>query len=446
MIKAIVDNKRMLIYLAVWMAAGILSKQLGFVVTLLFFLGFKKTDWKTMLLIGLWFTLIISDNGKGMNFTKSVKPIVMVLAFIFMKTNGSVGSFKSNWSKFFIPFFVLCSFFWLRSPEPIDSLQKTISFILLFITVPTLLIQAYIQEGNNALKTLVWFGVLLLTTTLALSVVNPGGFYYSGRYCGIFRNPNGLGVFVSLFYFLFRTIKDVFPHMFDKKDVWIITAICIVSIVLCGSRGGLLAVIIFLVFNQFYKISPFIGFFVLILSVLLSNYAISQLPVIVTSLGLEEYFRLETLEDGSGRFVAWDFAMQQIKESPYLGRGMGYTDWVFQDNMIELNLLGHQGNAHNTYLTYWIDTGLFGLISFLSALLIVFVKSSFQSRVALPICYAILFMINVESWLIASLNPFTIILVMILTLLWHKKDILLNEEKKEAIALKEMSSELETSS
>ena len=274
---------------------------------------------------------------------------------------------------------------------------------------------------------------------IAISIIGyfivPSGFTFAQRFCGIFRNPNGLGVFVVLYFFLYSVVKDIFPQLFSKKDEYIIFGTCLLAIILCGSRGALFALGIFLIFRQFYKISPYVGFFIMVLSISLANYVLNQLPIIITNLGLEEFFRLETLEDGSGRLVAWEFALERIKESPFLGKGIGFTDYIFQQNRIELNLLGHQGNAHNSYLTYWLDTGLFGLVFLLLGLLIVFVKSSFHSRVALPICYAFLFMINVESWLIASLNPFTIILVMILTLLWHKKDILQYEANKAPVAI-----------
>jgi O-antigen ligase len=435
MINAFRTNKDVLLYFGVWLIIGMLIKPIGAALTVLFILGFKRQNWIHLILLGLWFTLIISDNASGINFTKDIKPVIVVLCFMFVWLDKENLKAKSNWHKFLIPFFIIVGFSWLRNPNPTESLQKSVSLILLFTTVPSLLLSAYDYKGKTFLHSLIWFGWTLLSITLVLSVVKPGTVIYFGRYSGVFRNPNGLGVFVTLFFFLYRVVNDIFPELFKRKDRWLITGVCFLSIIMCGSRGALLAVIIFLTFNQFYKISPYLGFFIMVLAISLANYTLSQLPVIITGLGLQEYFRLETLEDGSGRVVAWEFAIEQIRLSPYIGKGIGFTDYVFQENRIELNLLGHQGNAHNSYLTYWIDTGIFGLASLLIGLLIVFIKGSFQSRLALPICYAFLFMINVESWLIASLNPFTIILVMILTLLYHKKDILLNEEKKAALAL-----------
>lgn len=85
-------------------------------------------------------------------------------------------------------------------------------------------------------------------------------------------------------------------------------------------------------------------------------------------------------------------------------------------------MLGHQGAAHNMYLTFWLDTGLIGLILFLSGLLVTFFRASKRNKLAIPILYAILFSNNYESWLTASLNPFTIQLLFILSILFIGRD------------------------
>jgi len=78
--------------------------------------------------------------------------------------------------------------------------------------------------------------------------------------------------------------------------------------------------------------------------------------------------------------------------------------------------MGHQGHAHNSYLTFWYDVGLVGLLAFLTGLL----RSFFISRkdpVIFPVIIGVLISNNFESWLTASLNPYTIVLYMIITVL-----------------------------
>ena len=84
--------------------------------------------------------------------------------------------------------------------------------------------------------------------------------------------------------------------------------------------------------------------------------------------------------------------------------------------MTYLSQLGHQGNAHNSYLTLTLDTGIIGIILFLIGLVRTMVVSAGNFFYALPVFYAALFSANFESWLAASLNPFTSLLLITLTI------------------------------
>ena len=267
MFKAIQIHKEIIIYFGIWIIAGKLADVAGYLVAMLMFLSFKRRDWRDLLVIALWFTLILSDNGKGLNFTKNIKPIIMALSFLFVWFDKTHFKFKSDWYKYLIPFFCLASFLWLRNPNPVDSLQKTISLILLFITVPSLLMNAYTQSRQDFLFRLIWFAWMLIAISIIGYFIVPSGFTFAQRFCGIFRNPNGLGVFVVLYFFLYSVVKDIFPQLFSKKDEYIIFGTCLLAIILCGSRGALFALGIFLIFRQFYKISPYVGFFIMVLSI-----------------------------------------------------------------------------------------------------------------------------------------------------------------------------------
>ena len=150
----------------------------------------------------------------------------------------------------------------------------------------------------------------------------------------------------------------------------------------------------------------------------------NNLADIITYLGLQDQFRIDTLENGSGRTIAWDFAWDQIQNDFFIGRGFSYTEYIFRINYEYLSMLGHQGAAHNSYLTFWLDTGLIGLVLYLFALITTFIKASFKSKFAFPVLYAVLFSNNYESWLTASLNPFTIQLLFILTLMFIKNEVM----------------------
>lgn len=145
------------------------------------------------------------------------------------------------------------------------------------------------------------------------------------------------------------------------------------------------------------------------------EYFLIQLPQLIGFFGLEEYFRIETLEEGSGRFVAWNFAWERIQDVFFVGGGFGHTEFVFDLYSDQLSKLGHQGNAHNSYLTIWLDTGLIGIVLFLFGLVRAIANSVAGSSYTLPIMYGVLFSTFFESWLSASLNPFTSLFLISLT-------------------------------
>jgi O-antigen ligase len=139
--------------------------------------------------------------------------------------------------------------------------------------------------------------------------------------------------------------------------------------------------------------------------------------------GIGEYFRAQTLEKAGGRTVAFEFAWKEIKLSPIFGRGFGYTEYIFHREDIEkmLNDLNHQGNTHNSYMTIIMDTGFVGFVTFLLGWLYNFGIAIKKSAFAFPVLVIALISTNIESWLAASLNPFTIVLIIILTLLTEYK-------------------------
>jgi O-antigen ligase len=71
------------------------------------------------------------------------------------------------------------------------------------------------------------------------------------------------------------------------------------------------------------------------------------------------------------RFMLWRGAWAMIKESPFLGKGLGTF-------MIYMPKYTHQGTiqyAHNSFLQIWAEAGIFSLLSFLIFLTLVLLKA-----------------------------------------------------------------------
>jgi len=106
------------------------------------------------------------------------------------------------------------------------------------------------------------------------------------------------------------------------------------------------------------------------------------------------------------------------------GKGFSYTEFIFKENYHRLSRLGHEGNAHNSYLTIWLDTGIVGLFTFIVPLILLVVQAAKKTAVAMPFLFAIIFSTYFESWLTASLNPFTIVFLVVLSIITsaHRSD------------------------
>ncbi|WP_165838168.1 O-antigen ligase family protein [Pontibacter arcticus] len=255
-------------------------------------------------------------------------------------------------------------------------------------------------------------GYLMYLANPMLVMYNEGG-----RSSGALGNPNGLGMFCFLFFLLYFVIRHYFPTLFSKRENIVIFALIISSLLWSGSRGQSLSVLIFLITQYLSKRNQIVG---LVLSAFLGIMLVSidlDIVAIAQALGFEEYLRVDTLDAGGGRVVAREFAWEQIQKNFWVGRGFSYTEWIYRQNYWELSLRGHEGNAHNAFLTVWLDTGLIGLLLFIIGWGFLFFKAAKNSYMALPIAFALITSNMVESWLVASLNPFTIQVLMILTLL-----------------------------
>jgi O-antigen ligase len=164
-------------------------------------------------------------------------------------------------------------------------------------------------------------------------------------------------------------------------------------------------------------VSPVIGFLAFLGTAIVSELVATNIVSIVGNLGLSEFFRVETLEGGSGREIAWNLAWQTIQDSLWFGKGFAFDEWIMAKNQEALNDLGHQGGVHNTYLQIWLNTGIIGLLLFLRAIFLNVIRGAARSRLAFPFLWLVMFSILPESWLAASLNPFSILFFIGLTVL-----------------------------
>lgn len=403
----------------IWLLAGLGGPVIYGVIPITMFLMKRKNMYQELLL-GFFFILIMSDSRQhGLAWADTAKNeyIVLLAVFLFFDRK-SFAPFNYFYQKF-IPFFIIafiCLFF---APNEIlfTAFEKTLSYLLLLIVVPNYVVRSHNDHGERFYQNLIYFTGTILFAGFIIKFVHNEQAYMEGRYRGLLGNPNGLGVFTLMVFLTFSIVQDLYPKLFSSREKAVMYILIFLSLLMSNSRNSLFAVLIYFFFSYFYKISPFLGFIFFVVFIAVDQYLSTHLAQIVEALGLSDYLRVDTLENASGRFIAWDFARDQIKHNIWIGRGFEYTDYLFQENAEWLSNLGHQGNAHNSYLTLWLNTGFFGLAAYGWAFLSSFIQAAKKSKLVIPIMYAVIFSTIFESWLTASLNPFTIQIFIILSIL-----------------------------
>lgn len=361
-------------------------------------------------------SLVMSDSRYvQLDFFENLR-IVSLLFLVFGVINKTTSkSLGPNFGFLFFPMLFLGLVSISNNPEPFGAFQKVSSYYLLFFSIPLVFAQHSIKFKNEILKGLIMLCAWIIIIGFVVFVFFQEITTLAGRFRGIMGNPNGLALFTILNYLLYFSLKKMnLIHLSTKEDLFI-QILFISNIIVCGSRSSLFALALFWGLNYLQKKSGFIALFTFGLIIWLYQYLLNILPELIVSLNLQEYFRIETLSEGSGRIIAWEFAWDQAKNNIFLGNGFNYTEWIFRKNYYKLSMLGHQGNAHNSFLTLWIDIGFIGLLAFILPVIYLVLRGQKNNPALIPIFYTICFSAFFESWLASSLNPFTIYAVLILS-------------------------------
>jgi O-antigen ligase len=416
------ENIQLYIVLIVWLLAGMFAGPAFYAVLALTLVLMKQKEMYEEMFIGYFFILVLSDSlEERLFFAKNAKNfyIVALAAFVFFDRKA-FPQFNSLY-KIFFPFFIFSVITMLTSvfePFFFTSLQKTISYFITFLVIPTFISKLFNDWGTDFLKRFLFFAITILLIGFVMKFVMPEfASIMGGRYRGMLGNPNGLGTYCVLLFIIFFVINNFFPGLFSKNEAILAYSAILISVYMTGSRNAFLTVLIFLVFQRFFSISPLLGFILFVITLFVSEVVAVNAAQIIVSLGLGDYFRLSTIEDGSGRYIAWAFAWQQIQQNFFIGKGFAYNEYYMRQSYYELQRLGHQGGIHNSFLTFWMDQGLIGLLIYLRSYLIMFFKASKKTKFAFAIMFAIAFSAMFESWLVGSLSAFAFLSIFVFTLI-----------------------------
>jgi len=418
------ENLAFFLLLILWTVVGIYTGLASYALIGVSIIALMSKEKYAEILLGFWLILMFSDSHFHIfDFAKSFKPAYMsIMAFVVVVHRNRIMKGNNMIFQLFIPFFVWSFLIMYRSPELSTTVQKTLSYAFLFYSIPFLMRFLLTEKQSQTFRTFYFIIMSYLVIGLVMRYVDQDFSHLVGRFRGIMGNPNGLGVLTLMIALLFDTIFNKVPSQFSRQEKIFFWIVIFLNLILSQSRSSLFALLLYLFFSNFKILKGFIGFLVF-MSILFSyQLVMNNLPFIIETLGLQEFFRLDTLEGGSGRLIAWTFAWEQIQEDFFIGGGFNYTEWFYGENYNFLSNLGHQGNAHNSWLTFWLDTGLIGLILYVLAFILMFIRIAKVYFNAIPVMYAIIFSVSLESWLTASLNPFTVALLLTLSVMLYGHD------------------------
>lgn len=419
MLRYIARNYQLFLLAVLYIVVGVYAKPLLFMLMPLSVFFLKSRDLWADMIFGLLFVLVMSDITPwffSLQVFKSVKnTYITALALIFLLERYRFVPFSRVFN-IFLPFFIYSVFPLVFSNNILVGVQKTLSYALLYMIIPNYVLYNFRRMGWDFFLNLVRFMAVILLAGYLVLFWGEFYAYMIGRFRGLFGNPNGMAIFCFLLIVLTGTINNINPTLMNWKDKVFIYGTAIYFLIISGSRSSLVSVLIFLVFGRFFSTSPVLGFFMLFGVFGLSEYVLANIEPLVVYLGLTDYVRLKTLESGSGRYFAWNFAWQQIQEYFVFGGGFANDERIMRKHRLYLERMGHQGGVHNTYLSLWFNVGIVGLFIYFRSFVLIFIKASKLVPISLGIMFAVLFSITYESWLVSSLNPYTILLVIVFTL------------------------------
>jgi O-antigen ligase len=431
MLRYILRNYQFYLMVILYVIIGVYGGPALFIFLPLSVFFMKSRELWGDMLFGLIIVLVLSDLTPwffSMQVFKGAKnTYISALALIFFLERYRFVPFSKVFNVFF-PFFVYSFFPLIFSGTIIVSVQKTISYALLYLIIPNYVLYNFRRWGWDFFKNLIRFMTVVLLSGFIILYFGEFYAYMIGRFRGLFGNPNGLALFCFLLIMLTTVVSEINKDLLNWRDKAFVYGTALYFLIASGSRSSLLALIIFLVFGRFFAASPFLGFMALIGVFGILEVVLQNLEPIVMFLGIEDFVRLKTLESGSGRYFAWEFAWIHIQDYIVFGGGFGTDERIMRKHRIYLERMGHQGGVHNAYLSFWFDVGIIGLLLFFRSFILIFIKASKLVPMSIGVMFAVLFSVSYESWLVSSLNPFTIILVIILTIVSEEEIVGWKEE------------------
>lgn len=309
MLKFLREHWQLVLVMCVWLAVGIIWQQAVYALLPLSVFYFKSRDLWPELLFGMLLVLVLSDMEKDMFpvmkvFKDAKNFYVLAISMLLLLETKRFAPLSSVFN-IFLPFFVYALVPLVFSNALFTSIQKTVSYGLMFLIVPNFVLYGFRRQGWVFLRNLVFFMTLILLFGFVVNAIDYEFAHVAGRFRGLFGNPNGMAIYCYLLLMLASVVNALNKDLFSFRERLVVFGTIIYFLIMSGSRASLASSAMFLIFHRFFAYSALLGLVGLVFMILAVEVVSSNLEALIGALGLEKYFRLETLEEGSGRYFAW---------------------------------------------------------------------------------------------------------------------------------------------
>jgi hypothetical protein len=220
----------------------------------------------------------------------------------------------------------------------LKDVNRYVSLFTLSSVLPVVIASQFVE--SEGLFTIKKFKIVIVICLVLSFIVSFNAILAGLRFQGILANPNMYGI-TAVFWLAIIQLSS----KKNKYDL-ILSSLILITIILSGSRGSLLAALTLTAFSYVYHVKKII-----------IGLVVFSILLYVTSLFLDLNFLLKRFEgiadsaETSGRAEIWGRAFRLIELNPF-GNGM--------DAPLELL---NTGNVHNSYVRYIFTMGYFFGIS-----------------------------------------------------------------------------------
>tara|TARA_R110002050_G_scaffold284974_3_gene434394 strand:- start:702 stop:2006 length:1305 start_codon:yes stop_codon:yes gene_type:complete len=350
----------------------------------------------------------LGDNFSGVfSFAQNLRFVILGIGLLVLLRFDLV---KYNLAIYILPFSILATIItYSLSPLGMEASARGVSYFLVALIIfkcVQLLVEYDAQRFYNLIVVLLTLYFLLNVFLFFVPFIEVTNI--KGRYAGLMANPNGLGMAAMFSYAIIDVIWRKKQSTFDKRFFKVFKIILIVLIILSGSRTSIFGVIAYEMSIRLLKNKILLIVALLFMVYVYSISATFSPSAIISSLGLSDFLRTDSLDDASGRTEVWVVAIAEIKNQIWLGKGMLYDNYFinfYGDRFLGEVRARHWYGIWNSYLSLLLNVGIIGLAAFSFFWYKMYALSQMKI-VRFAFLMMCLFSAISESWMAASMNAF----------------------------------------